>query len=355
MAQWCTSVEESAMTAGAKPLTRHVTDRASGARLTLPAHDLRVFLDALVRLGYDGHALLLETGLQDVRFENPDARVPCTAVGQVLALAQQRRFTPNLALELARVIQVGAWPLIDYLVMTSDSVGAGVQQLARYLRITGAPIELHVRDEAAPVRIEMESAADPFVIEFEAALIVLRLRNEAEGPFAPGISFAHGLDDPAAFGRALGCPLATGASWSGLSVPAHMWRLKLRRRDPVLRRMLEGFADDVAAALPAHDGLADEVQRALVSRLSGGDIRLASIGREFALSARSLQRRLASEGVSYQQLLEAARKAAAERYVTASELAIGEIAFLLGYSEPAPFHRAFKRWFGKTPEAVRKR
>jgi AraC-like DNA-binding protein len=343
------------MTAGAKPLTRRVTERAASGPLTLPAHDLRVIVDALARLGHDGNVLLLAAGLEHVRFEDPDARVPCAAYGEVLARAQQRRFTPNLALELARVIPVGAWPLIDYLVVTSDSVGAGVQQLARYLRITGAPIDLRVRDETAPVRVEMENAADSFVIEFEAALMILRLRNEADGPFAPAISLAHVPDDPAAFGRGLGCPLSTGASWSGLSVPAHMWRLRLRRRDPVLRRMLEGFADEVAAALPAHSGLADEVQRALVSRLSGGDIRLASIGREFALSTRSLQRRLASEGVSYQQLLEAARKAAAERYVTASELGIGEIAFLLGYSEPAPFHRAFKRWFGRTPESVRKR
>jgi len=32
-----------------------------------------------------------------------------------------------------------------------------------------------------------------------------------------------------------------------------------------------------------------------------------------------------------------------------------EIAFLLGFSEPSPFYRAFRRWFGQSPEAYRQR
>jgi len=54
-------------------------------------------------------------------------------------------------------------------------------------------------------------------------------------------------------------------------------------------------------------------------------------------------------------LVDDARREAAGRYLTESALAIGEIAYLLGYSEPAPFHRAFKRWHATTPEAFRSR
>src|SRR5690349_18798856 len=98
------------MTAHANSLTARVTDRnaASESTITLPAHDLRVFLDGLGRLGYDVDALLAAAGLQAVDFENPDARIPCGACGAVLKRAQQHRFTPNLALELARVTPLGA-------------------------------------------------------------------------------------------------------------------------------------------------------------------------------------------------------------------------------------------------------
>src|SRR5262245_35784529 len=174
------------MTAHANSLTARVKDRsaASESTMTLPAHDLRVFLDGLGRLGYNVDALLAAAGLQDADLQNPDARIPCGAYGAVLTRAQQERFTPNLALELARVTPLGAWPLIDYIVLTADTVEAGVRQLARYMRITGAPFSIDVRDDIEPIRVEMTTRTSPFAIEFDAALMVLHLRNEAEGPFA---------------------------------------------------------------------------------------------------------------------------------------------------------------------------
>jgi lactate dehydrogenase-like 2-hydroxyacid dehydrogenase len=90
----------------------------------------------------------------------------------VLTRAQQERFTPNLALELARVTPLGAWPLIDYLVVTADTVEAGVRQLARYVRIIGAPFSIEIRDDAETIRVEMTTLASPFAIEFDAALMV---------------------------------------------------------------------------------------------------------------------------------------------------------------------------------------
>jgi AraC-like DNA-binding protein len=50
-----------------------------------------------------------------------------------------------------------------------------------------------------------------------------------------------------------------------------------------------------------------------------------------------------------------ARREAAERYLSESALSIAELAYLLGYSEPSAFHRAFKRWFGRSPLAFRER
>jgi len=344
------------MTAHANSLTARVKDRkaASAATLTLSAHDLRVFLDGLGRLGYNVDALVAAAGLEQGDLDHPDARIPCGAYGAVLTRAQHERFTPNLALELARVTPLGAWPLIDYIVLTADTVGAGVRQLARYMRIVGAPFSIDVRDEIEPVRVEMTTRALPFAIEFDAALMVLHFRNEADGPFTAALSFQHALDDAAAFARVLGCPVNANATWSGVSMPGETWRLPWRRRDPVLRQLLEAHANELLARVPPHTGLALEVHHALTQRVAGGDTRIESIGREFGMSARTLQRRLAGEGVSYQQLLDDERKGAAGRFVAESTLAIGEIAYLLGYSEAAAFHRAFKRWYGRTPEASRR-
>jgi len=92
----------------------------------------------------------------------------------------------------------------------------------------------------------------------------------------------------------------------------------------------------------------------LASRGAGSDMRIEALARQLAMSPRTLQRRLAAEQVSYQELLDDARKEAAARYLGESTLAICEVAYLVGYSEPAPFHRAFKRWYGMTPENFRR-
>jgi AraC-like DNA-binding protein len=73
------------------------------------------------------------------------------------------------------------------------------------------------------------------------------------------------------------------------------------------------------------------------------------------MSARTLQRRLSAAGLSYQELLDVVRRETAEKCMMDSSLSIGEVAYLVGYSEPAAFHRAFKRWTGITPQAFRER
>jgi AraC-like DNA-binding protein len=346
------------MTARANSLTERVTTPGGGGewRWSMPERDARTFVAGLGRLGYDTAQLLASAALGDSDRSDPDARIPCEALGQIVSSAQHQRFTPNLGLELARVTPLGAYPLLDYLVVTSDTVGSGIHQLARYSRLIGNPVVLDIHDEDANyVRVEMGSGAASFSLEFVAALMVFHLRTETDGRFAvSSISFRHRPDDAEEFGRVLGCAVEPLSSWNGLTVPVDMWRVPLRRRDPVLRHMLESHANDALARLPTRSGLALEVQRAVTSLLNG-DLRIGAIARRLGMSGRTLQRRLADEGVSYQQLLDDARKEGAGRYLNEPTLAICEVAYLLGYSEPAPFHRAFKRWYGMTPEHFRQK
>ena len=346
------------MTAGAKSLTAPATKPVAAApRLwSMPASDVRAFMYAFDQLGYAVDPLLASAGIRRRNLDDPDARIPCEALGAIIEHAQRERFTPNLGLELARVTPPSSSPLLDYLVLTSDTVGAGIRQLAHYFRLVGNPVVLELHEDDEPIRVGMAAGAAPFSIEYVTALTILRLRTETDGRFkARDASFRHTPDDSAGFERVLGCPIHGGAASDGFRVSREAWRLPLRRRDPVLRQMLETQANEILVRLPVRTGLALEVQRALASRVAGGDTQIQTIARQFAISERTLQRRLAAEGVSYQSLLDDARREAAARYLGGSTLAICEVAYLVGYSEPAPFHRAFKRWYGMTPEAFRTR
>jgi AraC-like DNA-binding protein len=239
-----------------------------------------------------------------------------------------------------------------------DDVGGAFRQLARYLRLVGAPLTLDIRDDEDPIRVVylMDAWTPPPSAEYGVALHVRRVRDETDNQvrFAYA-SFTHQPDDVPEIEQLLGCPVRSGAAWAGLALPREAWRTQLRRRDPILRRMLEGQADAIAEGPTAVSGVLVDVRRTLAVRLPRGEAEIEVVARDLKMSTRTLQRRLSSIGVSYQELLDVVRRERAEKCVADSSLSIGEIAYLVGYSEPAAFHRAFRRWTGSTPHEFRQR
>jgi AraC-like DNA-binding protein len=346
------------MTARADPLIKRarIAEHARPVRTSYLASSVRVFAEGLERLNYPMQPLLADAGIRRADLNDPDHRIPSTAWDQVFRRALEQRPMKNAGMRLATVTPLGAFPLIDYLTATSHNVGEGLTRLARYLCIAEPHFVLRLYENEDPIRVLLEGLAAPSSAEFAVTLNLLHFREETEGRFrASYASFCHEPDDVGEIERVLGCPVHTEASWSGWALTRTAWQLPLRRRDATLSSFLQRQADEALARLPSLPGVALDVRRALASRMAGGDTRLQAIARELAVSARSLQRRLAACRMSYQQLLDLTRKDAAERYLTDSLLTISEIAYLLGYSEPAAFNRAFRRWHHETPQVFRRR
>jgi AraC-like DNA-binding protein len=93
--------------------------------------------------------------------------------------------------------------------------------------------------------------------------------------------------------------------------------------------------------------------RTLIEKLPAGTPSEGDIARALNLSVRSLQRRLGDEHTTFKQLLDDTRRELALQYIRDPSVTITEMTYLLGYAEPANFSRAFKRWTGSSPSAVR--
>ena len=343
------------MTVGANSLTSRAT-RPAPAGPPMSILQFRAFVEAFRRLGYDVDRLLLEVGCPMSEFENPDGQIPCELSTAFFCRTQEVRPFKNLWAHLGAETPIGVFKLLDYLVMTTDTVGEALAQLARYFKISGAPCTIEIKDDEDPVRmlLAVNGTALKQSAEYGVALNVLRLRSETDGRVTiDHVSFVHQPDDVADLEQLFGCEVRGNGAWAGLAIPRADMAIPLRRRDPILREMLEQQAAPVASGAPEIDGGAQDVRRALSSRLTKGQTDIEVIARDLGTSARTLQRRLASAGLSYQDLLDNVRRDAAERYIGSTTLSIGEIAYLLGYSEPAAFHRAFKRWHDVTPQAFR--
>jgi AraC-like DNA-binding protein len=96
------------------------------------------------------------------------------------------------------------------------------------------------------------------------------------------------------------------------------------------------------------------VRQQLVERLRDGEPEQGAVARPLGLSERTLQRRLRDEGTTFGALVDDVRLELARMYLGDPELAIFEVAFLLGYSEPSAFNRAFRRWTGASPSEHRR-
>jgi AraC-like DNA-binding protein len=129
---------------------------------------------------------------------------------------------------------------------------------------------------------------------------------------------------------------------------------KLVSADPSLLAILARAADDLRATSRDEPPLSAQVKRVLGEALRTDDAQIGLVAKKLGLTARSLQRRLKDEGTSFQGAREDVRRALATRYLD-EDLSIAEISFLLGFSEPSAFFRAFKRWTGLTPVESRAR
>jgi AraC-like DNA-binding protein len=92
------------------------------------------------------------------------------------------------------------------------------------------------------------------------------------------------------------------------------------------------------------------VENAIAPLLPHGRARIAEISQRLGISPRTLERRLATEGLTFSRVLDELRLDLAKRYLRERGLPISEIAWLLGYREASAFNHAFKRWTGTTPK-----
>jgi AraC-like DNA-binding protein len=136
-------------------------------------------------------------------------------------------------------------------------------------------------------------------------------------------------------------------------LPQSVMELPIVSEDGRLLHILEAHAHELLAERHAAVGLRGVVESRLVSTLASGQIQAALVANQLGMSERSLRRQLAQEGTSFGEVLDGLRHRLALRYMEDERVSLQQIAWLLGYSEIAAFHHAFKRWTGTSPSRAR--
>ncbi len=322
-----------------------------------------VILRAGAAAGVDAAALAADVGFDPAALADPDAHIPLALETRLWDEAAARSDDAAFGLHAARGLAPGTFDVLDYAVRTAPTLRASLDRLARYNRLLHDAAVISVVDRDDCTRVEHALAVGGAMQSLHAAEFTLASILDIGGQLlgeplaARAVELRHTAPaSTAEHVRVFGVEPRFGCDVNAVELERARLVRPLPSADPALYRVIERHAETLLAARPAASATtADRVRQLLAGALGEGNATLKAMAAKLKMSDRSLQRRLADEGVTFDALLDELRRDLALRYLSDPHIAVAEVAYLLGYSEPSPFHRAFKRWTGATPNEMRRR
>lgn len=311
--------------------------------------------------GVNAKVLMQDAGFDPALLNDVEARIPLALEERLWNRASELSGDSLFGLHAAAEIRPGAFDVLDYAVRTAPDLRTALHRLARYNRLLHDLANFELIPQGKAVRIEhrFDGPARPcrHAAEFTlASLVVVASQIGAFPVEALAFEFAHAAPiEVEPFRQVFGVLPRFEAPVSCLVLACDLLERALPAADPALSRIVTTHAEQLLAArAAARESFAAQVRRQLAEGMANGPMPLGQLAQGLHLSERSLQRRLDAEGTRFADLLDEVRRELALRYIADQRLALGEVAYLLGFAEPSPFHRAFKRWTGTTPAAARR-
>ncbi len=310
-------------------------------------------------LGHDPGPLLQQAGIEPASVGNPNVRIPTVQMQALWRLALEQTGDPALGLTAARHFQPAALHGLGFACLASDTLRDVLGRLVRFSHLINALPEfsLEEHEHTVDLRMTLPDLGSDFVhaatdlgmaaflsmCQITAGDDILPVHTSLQRPtpadgrpyqlmFGPGISF----DNPS----------------NVLSFDRDQALAPLSTAHPELARMNDQTVIDYLARFD-RDNITMQVRAKIIEQLPEGRPNQGDIASTLNTSLRSLQRRLHDQDTSFKELLSNTQRELALSYIRDTSRSIGEITYLLGFSEPSNFTRAFKRWTGKSPGEYR--
>ena len=321
---------------------------------------VRPVLGHVEHLGIPLADVLAGAGLERQVFDDDEARVPHEAALAVWREAVDRSGDAFFGLHTAERIRPGAFDVLDYAIRASATLGDGLVRLTRHHRALHDVARIDLEHDGSVVRLtHVLPPAAPVLPRHPAEFIVagwLVVARQATGrDLTPEeVTFRHAAPaDVSEHRRLFRARVRFGSASNGIVLRRDLLDVPLVKADSGLCAVLERHVSDLVAKMPAPSTLNERVRQMVASELASGVPTGAVLAKRLHMSRRTLQRQLADEGTTLREIIDALRRELALRYVGDRELALCEIAFLLGFSDQSSFHRAFVRWYERTPARYR--
>ena len=259
-----------------------------------------------------------------------------------------------VALRLARGIAPRHFGVVGFAALACKTLAEALQRLERYHRSVYDvnPAQMHAHPDGLCIEWGVERGRPGALVDETALAALVQLTREFTGrPLrALAVDFVNPRPaDVRPYEDFFGGPVRFGQPSTRLLLSARDLSLPLRGADAALLALLDAQAEWLLQQVAAVSEPVAVWRQALVGLIRSGRTQLADLAQSQQMSPRSLQRRLAEHGHSFQTLLGQTRQQLAEAWLRDAGVELAEVALLLGYSEQSAFTRAFRQWTGQAP------
>ncbi len=338
---------------------------------TIAAGYPRGLVDFAVSKGADRAELLARAKLSEDALAHQDRRVPLARYLDLFSAGADLTGIPAISLEYGKAVRMQEISIVGLIGEACESVLDVPVQINRYANLVvdeepdGEPAIL-MRGAARDggVWIEGPSALfsdHPVIAETEMARLVWNTRTTfANDPAFKEMRYpivVHLKRKPPAYAaeyeRIFGASVMFERDWNAMQIDPRFLTLKQPPVNRYVFAVLNERADALLESFNESKTTAGRVKSVLMRMLHTGEASMDAVAEKLGQSRQTLYRNLKDEGVTYEQVLDDLRRKLALDFLAAKKVSVNETAYLVGFSDPASFSRAFKRWTGKSPSEVR--
>ena len=342
------------------------------AEPTIAAGYPKALLMFAVSRGADRALLLGHSGIASADLADPEWRIPFSRYLALIAAEADATGDPAVALHFGEAVRMQDITLVGLVCEAAETPAEVRHQLNRYApllvdegkRAPSLLVDATIDERGAWIEIVSPSwCSYPPMIEAELTRLVCNTRatfgavpefSSIRFPLAAEFAYPR-PPYTAEYERVFQAPITFGAQRNALLIDPRFPQLRQPPADCYVFGVLSKRADTLLKSLEAEETTRAKVKRALLPILHTGAANMDVAATKLGMSRRTLLRRLKDEGTTFERMLDELRCTLALGYLEERKCSVIETAYLVGFSDPAAFSRAFKRWTGTSPRAVRER
>jgi AraC-like DNA-binding protein len=324
-----------------------------------------VFLTVYGAAGGDVAALTERFGLTANATSQRELEVSLDTLDAIANAAAAQAQDPNLGLHLAARLPHGSYGLLEYIGRSASTVRHAGERFLRYSTLLNDVVRFAFEPRGDVAVLSQRVAGHPGCVGRQAgemfmALVVRYLRELTTADWNPvRVAFAHAAPaDTSELDAYFRAPLVWSCGENHVELPLALLERPCVSHDANLFSVLDEQAERLLASRPPKESAVvalDRIRAQVRAALDDGQPQLADVAKALRMSARTLQRRLKDEKTSFQDVVDSVRDEIARTAMANPKYSLGDVAYLLGFSEISAFTRAFKRWTGMTPSQWRDR